>query len=330
MRLLRRLACVLLVAGCSPSVSGSDDDDDVASATPTPAPGIHITTDTTWSGAYAVTDDTYVDAGVTLTISSGSTITVTTGKQLAVDGHLEVLGLVTSTAFTPTRFEPTVGTWSGITVRSGGTATIRNIDVRGAQFGVRTDAGAGATKVISAKMTNVTSPVLFSGGGKACRLRLDGTDGPVSILGGDVTIADSDLREGNGDRVTFSGSGSLTMLHIIVGGTAEHCLIHGSTSSFTLTKSIFLNGEYAFMIGSTASSQVHHNQILMGNMGAGLDAHSGGTVDATENFWGGTAYPGTPPSGWNVSNPVPSLGDARVADAGPRPWGSGCEVDSSF
>ncbi len=333
-RLFRGLAAALVLSsfhvGCSPSVSDGDDDttSPTPTPTPTPEPGIHLTTDTTWTGAFDMLDDTIVDLGATLTIASNSTITVATGKALKVYGHLEIPGVVVNTASTPTLFQPATGQWNGILVRSGGTATLRNIELRSASVGVRTDAGAGLTKVISAKMTSVGAPLSFAGGGKACRVRIDGTDGPVNANGGSVMLADGDYRDGSGDRILFSGNGSLALDHIIVGGTAEHCLIHGDGASLTVTKSILQNGVYSFMVSNLANAALHFNVI---DAAGGLTISSGtSTVNATENYWGQASFPGAPPAGWDVSNPVPNATDARVVDAGPRAWGAGCEVDAGF
>src|SRR3954471_10965543 len=120
-----------LFVGCAPASSTDDGTPTPTGPTPTPtaAAGTHITSNTTWSGAVAMTDDTIVDAGVTLTISAGTTITATANKSLQISGTLVAEGTATGSA-TPTIFDAASGTWGGISVVSGGIATMTNVEIR--------------------------------------------------------------------------------------------------------------------------------------------------------------------------------------------------------
>jgi hypothetical protein len=325
----------LAIAACSPTISGTGDD---TSTTPTPTPtpsGTHITSDTTWSGTYAVTGATTVDAGVTLTISSNSTIDFAQGAILNIAGTLDVQGLVASTTGTPTMMEPATGasTWAGIDVLSGGTATIRNVRLKGASVGLKTEQGAVTVKALRIIFDGGSRPLDVSADTKVCRGDFINDAGTLSLHGGTLTLADSRLSSGTtGDAAQMDGSAALSLVHVIdgvFGGGATgsyHCLIHDYASGgVTVDKSVFTDGAY-LLDNSGATGTIHNSQIFGANI---VNYQSGqANVNATDNWWGGATAPTIP--GWTTTPNAATQTDAKVADAGPRPNGAGCEVDGSF
>lgn len=336
-----RVAALLLLSapilpGCQPSVNNSDGATPTPPASPTPtppAPGIHISSDATWSGAYAMTDDVTVDPGVTLTIASNSTITVTSGKTLNVSGTLLVQGVATGSSV-PTIFEPTAGTWGGISVLSGGVAYITNAEIRTAGVGFHAATGALLSKLIKVKFSANSQPFNLSASTKFCRGLITDGSGGSTVNAGTLTFVDTDFTAGSGaDAFVYGGTAQLVFSHVHE-GTSWGCLVHGggSGTSATIDKSSFDNGSHvAFMLYTGSTATIHTSTIDVPTVIV-TDGAAGNTVDASGNYWGGASgYSGPAlPAGWTVTPFENSASNANVADAGPRPAGTGCEVDPSF
>jgi len=325
-----------MLAGCQPSVNNSDGGTPTPATSPTPTPtpaGTHISADTTWSGAYAMTDDTTVDAGVTLTVASNSTITVTAGKTLHVAGTLIALGVATGSS-TPTVFQPAAGIWGGIDVLSGGLALLTNVTLNQATTGFRAESGALLSKLIKVKFSANSTPFNLSASTKFCRGLITDASGGSNVDAGTLTFVDTDFTVGNGaDAFVYGGTAQLVFSHVHQ-GTSWGCLVHGggAGTSLTVDKSHFDNGTHvAFMLYSGTTAATIHTSIIDQPTVIVTDAEMNNTVDASGNYWGqATGYMGTVPGGWTVSPFENSATNANVVDAGPRPDGTGCEIDPTF
>lgn len=331
-------AALLAVEGCSGSGSnGGDDDDDAATTltptpTPTPVSGVHITSDTTWSNAVAVAENTIVDPGVTLTIASNATVTFASQKQLRVEGTLLVNGLasapVTLTAAVPAQ------RWGGILSASGGSVTIRNATFTYATTGLNAAPGALESSLLYASFQGVNTPLSLHADTRVCRNSFGNGSGSSIVDAGAITISDTAFTGGSGgDSVVFSGSADIAIDHAHF-GTQWHCLLHGggAGTAVTVVDSQFDDASYAFDISSLGSvaapAQIHNSSILLGT--GGLQGTSGGTtnvVNAENNYWGTgdgsfAASGQTVPAGWDV---IPDLPTAP-AGIGPRAAGAGCEA----
>lgn len=325
----------LVVAGISACSSpgggngpGGDDDDDGATATPTPTAtpaGVHLTSDTTWSGTVAVDENTIVDAGVTLTIDPGSTVNFAGAKRLSVAGTLVANG----TMGAPIALQAAVpaSKWQGIHALSGGSVALTHVTLANATTGFVADTGAMESALLYATFTAVGQPFDLSADTRICRATF--SSGNSYFKAGAISIADSDFTGGSGDTFNFSSSSAdITLDHVHM-GTNWHCLLHGggASASVTITASAFEDAAYLFM-SSTLTASMHGSSILLesGDQLIDVEDGSGNTIDATGNYWGtanGTfeASSQTVPAGWNVSGAL----STAPANAGPRA-GAGCEA----
>ena len=323
-------ACLAAAACGAPEMSDADPSSTPtpsSSPTPTPEASDHITADTTWSGQVALAATTTVDAGVTLTVSPGTTVNVASGAKLRVEGS------IVAEPGGATVFQGDAGAnWAGIVVAPGGSADLREVTFTDTTTAFTTEAGAALSTLVEVTLGGGV-PMRLAADTKVCRLSLLPGAGSVYVQGGTATFVDSDLQGGGGDTLVFS-AGNLVVEHSLL-AEESHCLIHGGGTSATLdvNKSVFVNADYAFMLSNLTSATVRNSKIELGTM-TGSDSGistSSATVDAQENWWGGAAgFTGTVPDGWDVSNPVTAIDDARVADAGPRAVGQGCESDPAF
>lgn len=81
----------------------------------------HVTLDTTWASndTYRVIGDTYIDSGVTLTITPGVRVEFADGFSLKVEGSLNATGTPTEPiVFTSSRTQPVPGAWGDIEFRA--------------------------------------------------------------------------------------------------------------------------------------------------------------------------------------------------------------------
>ena len=340
MKRAARLACLaafvlLAVAACRPNVSdnGGPTGTPTPTGTGTPLPGNHITADTTWPTAFAMTGSMTVDPGVTLTIQSNSTISIAQSATLYVAGTLNVQGYVAGSAGTPTVFQPSASYWGSIDVVSGGVATIKNVRFTGDTTAIRTEPGALTSRLIKV-IFDGGYPVAASADVKLCRAQLVNNADGIGGDAGTITIVDSNVSSGSYGDTTSLGGANFVMDHSVDGttsGSSNHCLIHtgGSSSIVTVTSSVFNLGSYLLDLGAGSSSTkvtIHQSNIgSTSQITQGYDRFGNGTptaVDASSNYWNG----GTPPSNWTTAPVLPSA----VATAGIRPYGQGCESDPTF
>ncbi len=114
----------------------------------------------TWSGTIRVTGDVTIPSGVTLTLASGTEVLFlanrddTNGGTDSNKAELIVAGTLIASAgnitFRSANDNPAANEWSGIRVRSGGSATLTNVTVRDGVHCVQAEAGGTLTQ------TNVT------------------------------------------------------------------------------------------------------------------------------------------------------------------------------
>ena len=326
---------VCLAVGCSPGGSGSegggdDDDDGAASPTPSDTPvGGHITADTTWSGAMAVTENAIVDAGVTLTVSSGAAITFGLNVQLRIDGSLVVEGAAAS----PVTFSSIASNqrWSGVQVGSGGEAEITHAELSGSSNGLVTYEGALPSRVTFTTFSGVSTPLSIRSDVKVCRASFEAGSSESHIYGGAVKIADTSFTSGIADAIKFGGDSTIEIEHVELGGN-WHCLLHTETVTgdtvLSVSRTRFENAAYAFMVsnlGSTTPVAMHQNYIDLTTIADGAVSGSTNVVNAQDNYWGPSGF-SSPPAGWTVEPQLPSAPDP----VGPRAAGMGCESDAGF
>ena len=330
------VACLSLAAfaGCAGSGgggNGGDDDDDGMTPTPTPTAtpeGVHLTTDTTWTGLVTVAESTTVDAGVTLTIASNATISFAGATRLNVAGTLVANGLASA----PITMEAAVPTskWQGVHALVGGSVTLEHVDIRNATTGFRANAGALESSLLYIDIDGTNQPLALDADTRICRLTLGAGVGGSNVNGGTVEITDSSFTNGSGgDNIIFGGSANITLDHVHL-ATQWHCLLHGGgpATSVTITNSQFEDAAYLLDVQSLTAAEVHNNTILLESGDQNLAATTGATtnqIDATGNYWGGDSFEDVTgqaaPTGWDVSSPLMSA----PPGVGPRA-GAGCEA----
>ncbi len=190
---------------------GGDDGTGSGSGSNTTTPG-HITTNTTWTGDVAVTANTTVDAGVTLTIAAGAKVTVKSGIALTVNGTIDAQG----TKASPVTIGPDVagGFWSGISIPAGG--AIRYAYVNQTGGGISTSGGSAT--IVDSQMAKVSGDFLVMNGGSV--------DVSYSRIGlpenatGDTTHCDMHFGgTGNTIKVTHSDIGTTSYGLMFYAGT---------------------------------------------------------------------------------------------------------------
>jgi hypothetical protein len=291
-----------------------------------------IAADETWSGAINVTGDVTVNAGVTLTIADGALVQVAAGKSILVKGTIKVLGTsATGASFVP---NPMPGTWDGIQVQSGGSATISYATMKYPTTGLSCATGAVGCAMDHSKISN------FSSTGMSIQVTatLDhatvetGGSGGVVVLGGandTVTITDSIFHATGGDAVIVD-SGNITLKYshmygdMTGGNSGVHCATHIATTGLVLADhNILEDANYGLMASNmAAASKLNLNNFVGYGSGTTGGAYSpaGSTtitpgVDLTNNYWNGQA----PPTNTGTTLTTTTYQTTMVPGCGPRP-----------
>jgi hypothetical protein len=288
-----------------------------------------VTADTTWMGVINVKADVPVSAGVTLTVNPGTVINISAGFGITISGTLKVMGTTAS----PALFNPAVSgmAWKGITVASGGSATISNANIDTTTTPFTCAPGAALCKV------DHTNMVHYTGVGAALaaattldhvRVEFGGSDGigenaPAGTL---VTITNSIFHTTGGDAIVVT-SGDLTFSYNKVygdvkgGGPGLHCANHFAGAGTVLADhNDFYQTSYGLMVsGLSATSKISNNNfyddgIYWGPSLSGASAGVNPAVDFTNNYWAGAA----PPAIMGNSKTTPYM-TAMIAGTGPQP-----------
>ncbi|DAC61184.1 MAG TPA: hypothetical protein D7I03_01035 [Candidatus Poseidoniales archaeon] len=99
-----------------------------------------ISTDTTWSGNIVLEDDVIVSQGTTLTVEPGTTIDGGEGFAIEIYGTLVAESCHFYSSANPTaQSSHGQGLWQGIVVKSGGSATITNVEIENTNVGVKSE-----------------------------------------------------------------------------------------------------------------------------------------------------------------------------------------------
>jgi putative surface-exposed virulence protein len=291
-----------------------------------------LTADETWSGAINVTGDVTVNAGVTLTIADGALVQVAAGKAIIVAGTVKVQGVAgTGVTFSP---NPMPGTWDGIQVQMGGSATISYATMNYPTTGLSCATGATSCMMDHSKVLNFSSTGLsIMSAATLDHLTVDtGGSGGVVIGAGandTVTITDSSFHKTGGDAV-IANSGNLTLQfsHMygdaVGGNSGVHCATHFNTLGIVLADhNILEDANYGLMASNmAATSKLNLNNFIGYGSGGtgGAYAPAGATtinpgVDLTNNYWNGQA----PPTNTGTTKTTTTYQATMVPGCGPRP-----------
>jgi hypothetical protein len=210
----------------------------------TPDTATHITSNTSWD-AYAVTKQTVIDAGVTVTIPAGATVSFAANASVEVRGILNVMGTKGSVV----HLSPaTAGDhFPGIAVSSGGAFNMT--------YGVQVGGG------ITANGGNVTI-----------------TDSLMSLSEGDFFVIG-----GSGGKVDVSYSA--IGLAPGTGTETIHCDMHfgGTGTTISITHSNINSSSYGLMLYGGSNVNLTANNWVGNSIQ--LDTSSGVSADVTGSYF---------------------------------------------
>lgn len=266
----------------------------------------------TLSGWVNVTGDAVVGAGVTLTLTAGTTVRVAPGRGLEVRGTLDVRG----TKAEPVRFggQPDAGLWAGLSLVTG-TATLRNVAITDC-VGAFTAAAGTQYDVQGLAVRDCDTALNVAGSGTIRYGTVHGrgaahTRSPV-VVAGATTLGDlllDNVNTGVDMLVVAGGSPHLEHLEI----RDAHCGIHISAgSNIQLTASSIHANAVGMMLNNALNTTVTGNNFFAN--GAHIGSCGMGSVVASGNFAIDLYDPSCaaqPPN----QNPAA----AALATAGPRP-----------
>ena len=209
---MRRAVFAIALVACgkdyAADVDAPPEDVDAAIPSPDAPPGCtsgahtmvmgHVSADATWEGAIDVPANVVIDAGVTVTVMSGTTINFAPTAGMTLDGHFNVEG---TSACKATLQPSQVGAhWGGIVAATGSTLTMHHGVQVGA--GIHTLGTANVT-IIDSEISRANGDWLVMSGGTI--------DVEYSSFGlepgqSDTTHCDMHLNNGYGNVVTVTHS----------------------------------------------------------------------------------------------------------------------------
>jgi hypothetical protein len=277
-------------------------------------------TNTTLSGAQTVTGDLTVPPGVTLTLAAGATLNFATSDgmtsgidpthvELIVEGTLAVQGTsgqgvgLTSSG---------VGSWYGVRVLQGGTATFQNALVEKAIYDITAQ---DTTTLTNTTVQNASGYGLYLQSGTTTASGCTFTGGgsyDVDVVGGTLN-ADHSLIAGSGVGVYVS-AGSVTMAHDTVVNNTTAGVYYFSSGNSTLRDSIVVNnasnGIYA---NSSGVLSVDHDDVWGQSSNLSGVSTGVGMLSTNPLFLGGGSFKLT-------SNSPPRNASSDGTDMGAFPY----------
>jgi hypothetical protein len=309
LRLLAVVSAGLIVVACSSS-SGSTADPGAktpGSSGDTPPPpgtssGTPVSGAETWEDGKELSGAIVIDSGAVVTIAPGAALTVVAGTSIVVKGTLTVKSDPSAHA------KISGASWKGITVSSGGKASLDGLDIANAEVAVQVDDGGTATYdngsivgtpfgvakggTLSTKHAGVTAPknpTTISGAFTASYLDYDEKD-THAIIADDpaatVSIEDS----------TFHSTGKL-------GPTAGPDLLTvNAATSFHIAYSDISGAHCGFHFeGSGAKIEIDHVTVKQVSNGADLWGLASGKHSITNSNFAPVLSVGFDESGTNGS-----------------------------
>lgn len=209
------LPLVACVVGSDQPAGTTDpgDDDGGGGGGGMTTPG-HITANTTWTGDVAVSVDTTVDAGVTLTIAAGAKVSVKAGLSLTVNGIVDAQG----TKASPVTIGPEIagGFWSGVSIPTGG--EIRYAFVTQTGGGISTSGGKAT--IVDSQMAKASGDFLVMNGGN------------VDVSYSRIGLAENATGDTTHCDMHFGGTGNtIKVTHSDIGTTPYGLMFYAGTGA---------------------------------------------------------------------------------------------------
>jgi hypothetical protein len=239
-----------------------------------------------------------IKPAATVTVAAGTTLRFAADTSLRVEGTLDAQGSAGSLV----TMAPAVSgaRWGGVSVASGGSATLAFVDLAGAARGLTCEIGASGCVIEDSYFHGNIAVGDFKAPGSVSRSKLD-SDGAITFdAGADVTITDTSFTGVTGDLLVMAG-GRLEITYSEIGAisSTEHCGFHvDAAEALVVTNNVIHNQPYGFMIGNIDGAVITGNNFIDN----GTDIQDmGGTANtnATGNYWSGGAplMPGYDTSG---------------------------------
>jgi hypothetical protein len=309
-RLISLLFAVPLAA-CTVGGAGGDDQPPGDDTPPDDTISGSIDSDRTLSGTIAMTGDTQIEAGRTLTLSAGTVLEVTTGKTLRVFGTLLVQGAAGSEVM----MMPASGTWAGIVAEAGATVNVAYAESAMVANFVYSKGGSTVT-LDHVTVTGAGLASQVEGAVTITRSNFEGGRGVNILSTGSLNASDTTFLGTTGDTIVQTG-GVLVLDHIDVGNTSstsDHCAMHiNAGSDLTVSYSNIVDTTVGLMIGGTVGASFSYNNFsnLTNLEDISVEVlNSQGVFD--HNYISGTPVA---IEGITITNPEAAM----IADAGPRP-----------
>ncbi len=230
----------------------------------------HITDDTTWSGFIYISEDVTVDAGITLTISAGTTIEFSSEANLIIEGILYADGTKDNIINFPKSVNSKAGAILNFTY-----ASLPGVSAGNSSFNLSHCA-------ISGEVNGTMGSCIY----------IDHCAVQNSINnGGPLTVINSSI---NGGISLYYEGGLLVDNNVIIGDDSQNGVVawpaSGHSIHGTITNNVIKNFNKGVWGVFSTHLTIEHNIIANNNTGVELGSMSGGSTvydnDIVNNFTG--------------------------------------------
>jgi hypothetical protein len=282
-----------------------------------------VTVDTALSGTVTLTGDVVVASGVTLSIAPGTILNIASSDAMAANadtGRIELIvkGTLSApgTVGSPITFTGAGGTssWYGISVQSGGSATLSSLVLSGMSNGI---SNGGSLSLSNSTITNSSAGLRLGANSTVTNVGISGTYLGVSVTGGTNTV--TGLTVTGATNAFDASSGTTTLTSSLLYGNStissyygvvrasggvinvDRCTIANNTGT--------ANGVYVYTGTITATSS-----IIASNPGVGVGNYAGTLNTTYSNVWGNTGGNGVTAGSNNNLSTNPQFVNAGSAD----------------
>jgi Right handed beta helix region len=236
-----------------------------------------------------------IDVGKVVAICAGANIKAAATASLTVRGTLLIQGAQGN----PVKLSSAgTGKWPGLIVETGGNVISTYAEIHGAAVGVTAKVNSSfwfdrllidtADALLDLSSSGSISHAVMHGAGKAQ------SDIPILISSAspkftDVLIDNGPGKGGSPDTVIIKGAASAASFdHVEI--SSSHCTFHfNGGSGCSITNSYIHDAAYGLMVEASQNNKIEHNNFQNNTANLG-ECRSGGSVNATGNYFQGSAF----------------------------------------